>query len=69
MYGTDAERAEQLKIHKYREKCEQVGTLFVPLVLETVGGWGIESEPIIRRICKALADAERIDIPSATRMV
>lgn len=37
---TTSERAENLKVRKYRARCEENGTLFEPFVLETTGGWG-----------------------------
>ena len=41
----------------------------MPLVLETIGGWGKMAEAIVGRLSQALADVERTDMPSARRTV
>ena len=47
-------RAED-KILKHDEACKQAGIVFVPLVFETVGGWGEQTVAQVKKIGSVLA--------------
>ena len=63
--GFAARQAEEVKNNKYLDKMPP-NLLFVPIVLESYGGFGPAAVPIIRRIGKALSDKNKYDVSAST---
>ena len=55
------------KWKKYGEACLAEGIAFIPMVVETCGGWEEEAEQVIRRLGQALARASCQDDAEVTR--
>ncbi len=55
--GSAVREAEARKIRQSDALCKQNGLLFIPVVMETYGGFGPEAMVMIRRLGKALATA------------
>ena len=49
------EHAHQLKLRKYGERCEGEGILFLPMAVDTLGGWHPEALEVITRLGRQLA--------------
>lgn len=49
------EHAHQLKLRKYGERCEGEGITFLPLAVDTLGGWHPEALDVITRLGRQLA--------------
>ena len=48
--GHAAEHAEQGKITMYEEACVEQGFLFIPLAVETYGGWGAMAQETFKSL-------------------
>ena len=42
--GFAVEAAHSKKVKKYRERCEREGLVFLPLAVDTLGGWHKEAQ-------------------------
>jgi hypothetical protein len=64
--GSTARQAEAVKVVKYGALCTANALEFIPVVLETFGGFGPRALPVLRRIGDALSDASDLDAATAT---
>ena len=53
--GSALQYAHNEKIRKFGEACRRQGIVFVPLALESLGGWSTEAEDQVRKLASALA--------------
>ena len=53
--GAAVEKMKQLKINKHFQSCRQQGISFVPLVVETLGGWDSEASFHLSKIAEMTA--------------
>ena len=49
------EHAHQLNLRKYGERCEGEGMSFLPLAVDTLGGWHPEALDVIIKLGRQLA--------------
>ena len=49
------EHAHNLKLRKYEERCAGEGITFLPMAVDTLGGWHPEALAIIQRLGRQLA--------------
>ena len=49
------EHAHNLKLRKYEERCAGEGITFLPMAVDTLGGWHPEALAIIKRLGRQLA--------------
>ena len=50
--------AEARKLASHNAECRNIGILFLPVVVETLGGWSPDSITLISRIGKLVAVAD-----------
>ena len=53
--GYAVETAHSKKVKKYRERCEREGLVFLPLAVDTLGGWHEEALEVIDKLGRQLA--------------
>ena len=53
--GFAVETAHSKKVKKYRERCEREGLVFLPLAVDTLGGWHEEALEVINKLGRQLA--------------
>ena len=56
-----ADYEENVKDKKYADECQKQGLRFVPMVVEVFGAWGEKAAPIIKFICRAVANRKGLD--------
>src|SRR5689334_4705331 len=58
--GYAAKTKEDEKRKKYNQICNEVNSLFFPIVVETHGCWGQEAIPILKRIANGISIYQNI---------
>ena len=53
--GSAADRRHKEKLSRYYESCDQEGIQFLPVVIETLGGWHPEAVHVLTKLAKQLA--------------
>ena len=53
--GFAVEAAHSKKVKKYRERCKRKGMVFLPLAVDTLGGWHEEALEVISKLGPQLA--------------
>jgi hypothetical protein len=62
-----SDRSALLKSRKYLAKCNEAGLGFIPFIMESLGGFGLEAERMILRIAKATAHVDGLTVNQALR--
>ena len=53
--GHAVQTAHDKKVKRYRERCEREGLIFLPLAVDTLGGWHEEALAVIDKLGRQLA--------------
>ena len=53
--GSAADKRHKEKLSRYFENCAQEGIQFLPVVIETLGGWHPEAVNVLSKLAKQLA--------------
>ena len=58
--------AQKLEDQDTGQRCQDQGFQLVPMVVETLGGWGPSAPDVFQSVAKASAEFSGIDISTAT---
>ena len=59
-------KAQKLEDRNSAQRCQDQGFQLVPMVVETLGGWGPAAQELFQLVAKATAEASGTDVSTAT---
>jgi hypothetical protein len=65
--GAALEAYKNIKNNKYHDQCSNAGIEFVPLIVETLGGWDSDAVLFINRIARQMGRRSSADEDTASR--
>ena len=63
--GFNAERMAVVKKGKYEARCREMGYDFIPLIMESSGGFNKGADIVFKAIGRAISEIDRVEVPVA----
>jgi hypothetical protein len=65
--GAALEAYKKVKMDKHFEECQQVNVEFIPLIVETLGGWDADAVSTLKRIARHMGHRSALWISTNAR--